>query len=416
MTGADPSSILDRRAAHGFRALRHQPYRLLFAGQVASATGFWLAHTTLQGLVHELSNGNTVQQSLFFSAMFLPALLVAPIAGVIVDRRDRRHVLQACYLGVGVVAVTLALVEAAGNTSVGIVLVLVVPIGSFHAALGPAQAAVLANTVPTTDLPSAISLHAVVANLSRVAGPIIGAPLIAGGHFAVGIATIAVGSLVAAAAATRLTLTDQRLDTDTGPIRARVADGIRHARDRPPAVGVLVTIAVLSVFGVSHNVLVPDFTESVLGEPEGRFGWIIAAIGVGAVIGALLNGYDQRPADLRRASLYFVAYSVALIGVGLAPSFTVAIVVEGVLGMFYFLAVTQLQTIIQSVVDDEKRGRVMSLFQICWAGLVPLGTLILGTVAELANVRTAIVGSASVCLLVALWGAFSPRTSMNPRQ
>lgn len=418
MTDADPASTRtgtvrwwETGAGHGFRALRHLDYRILFLGNVASAAGFWLAHVTLQGQVNDLSGGSTFQQSLLFNALFLPALIVAPIAGVIADRVDRRLMLRVCYAGVAVCAGLLALLDALGNERTATILALALPLGLFQSASAPAQAAAVANTVPTSDLASAISIQAAVMNLSRVAGPLVAAPLIAAERYAAGIAALAVGAALSATSTFWLRLQGQRRDTEQVGFLSRVADGFRHARDRPPALGVLAIMASLSVFGIAHTVLLPNFTEEVLDQPAGRFGWIVAAVGLGAVAGALANGYDQRPAVLRRAAAYFFAYSLAYLGVALSPVFAVALAFEIVVGVFYFLCVTQLQTIIQQVVDDEKRGRVMSLFQICWAGVVPLGALLLGSTAEGIGTRATMVAAACVCLAVSGYA-----TAVHPRR
>ncbi len=400
---ASPTSRWDRPSRQGFRALRHQNYQFLFVGQVATSFGFWLGHVTLQGLVHDLSGGDARQQSFLFLAMFLPAIVVAPIAGTIVDRHDRRRVLQVCYFGSSIFASSIAVSAFADNTSTALIFALVLPLGMFQAAIGPAQSAAVATTVQTGDLTSAISLQAVVGNLSRVAGPIIAAPLIAAHRYEWGITMFAVGSVLGVAATIPLQVHSPKAGSGAN-VFGRIAAGWRHAQSRPPAVSILATMAALSTFGVSQTVLMPDFTEDALGEPSGRFGWLIAALGVGAVIGALLSAYDKRPTDLSRAGWYFSMYAVTFAAFAFAPNLPLAMAGAAVEGLFYFRCVTVLQTIIQQVVDDDARGRVMSLFQICWSGLVPLGTLAVGFMAESIGIRETMFGCACVCLAASVIG------------
>ncbi len=397
------ASRWDQPSRQGFRALRHENYRYLFVGQVATSFGFWLGHVTLQGLVHDLSGGDARQQSFLFLAMFLPALVVAPLAGTLVDRHDRRRVLQICYFGSTMFAASIAVSAFAGNTSTALIFALVLPLGVFQAAIGPAQSAAVANSVQYGDLTSAISLHAAIANLSRVAGPIIAAPLIAAHRYEWGITMFAVGSLLGATATIPLRVPSPRARS-SATVFGRIAEGWRHARSRPPAVSILITMATLSIFGVSQTVLMPDFTEDALGEPSGRFGWLVAALGVGAVIGALLSAYDKRPTDVSRAGSYYSLYAVIFAAFAFSPNLPIAMIGAAIEGLFYFRCVTLLQTIIQQVVDDDARGRVMSLFQISWSGLVPLGTLAVGFLAESIGIRETLFACVCVCLLSSIVG------------
>jgi predicted MFS family arabinose efflux permease len=180
-----------------------------------------------------------------------------------------------------------------------------------------------------------------------------------------------------------------------------MASGFHHARERSPAVPALSVVAMLSAFGVSHTVLVPAFAQDVLGDPA-WLAWLAASTGLGAMAGALMTGRSKHPPSLQRASLAMVLYGIAMGVFGLAKTPALALAAQLFVGYFYFFVMTTLQTLIQQIVDEAKRGRVMSLFQVCWAGLVPFGSLAMGLAAEPFGAPATILASAAICTLYGL--------------
>jgi len=190
-------------------------------------------------------------------------------------------------------------------------------------------------------------------------------------------------------------------DEDESGIFARMAGGFAHAREREPALAALITVAVLSFFGVSHVVLLPAFAQEVLGNKD-LFVWMVATSGIGAMVGALGTGRSGRRLTLRRSLLESVGFGATLAVFGIAESIELALAMQLLIGYFYFSIMTNLQTLIQQVVDESKRGRVMSLFQVSWGGLVPFGSLSMGFLAgPLGTSRTIALG-AGVCILYGL--------------
>jgi predicted MFS family arabinose efflux permease len=151
----------------------------------------------------------------------------------------------------------------------------------------------------------------------------------------------------------------------------------------------------LSVFGVSHIALLPAFAESVLGDKD-LFAWLVAATGIGAMCGAISTSNESRP-SLRKAAVRLALYGCAVAAFASTHRFTVALVAQLAVGYFYFAVMTGLQTLLQQVVDESKRGRVMSLFQVAWAGLTPFGALALGALGKSVGVAPTIVAAAAVC-------------------
>jgi len=384
--------------ARPFRALRYPGYRLYFGAFLANQIGFWIANIALQGVMVDLTGNDPLQLGLLFFAMFSPALLFAPLAGVVADVFDRRRVMLLCYAAVAVVSAVLALLCARDVLFASVVLFLAFLMGVTFSFAGPAASAVAANIVEAEELGSAISLQSTANNLTRVLGPSLAAPLIASHHFAFAFSLFAAASTVAGLMVSRIRLPALVAEGSGEGIWSRVRSGFAHARERHPALYALLTAAVLSLFGVAHTAIIPPFAEEVLRRRD-AFAWIFAATGVGATFGAVVTGFLRRP-SIGFATAGLFLYGGALIGFALSRSLAMAVVMEAVVGFFYFAVMTSLQTLLQQIVDDAKRGRVMSLFQVAWGGLFPLGALSLGAVARYVGISTAIVLAGAVCSAV----------------
>jgi MFS family permease len=383
---------------HGvFRALRHREYRLLFAGFVVNQTGFWISHISLQGLMVELSDNDPLQVGLLFSSLLLPALVLAPVAGVAADRFDRKTILILCNLAVAGLAGSLAGIAAAGASPLALVGIGFL-LGSTFAVAGPASSALAANAVDTDDLPSAVALQSAANNLTRVVGPLLAAPLVATGRFIVAFGFFAAAALASALLVSRMRVGAAPVDVHGGGVIARIRSGLAHARERPPALAALLTASGLSIFGVAHIAMLPVYAEEVLGRTE-LFAWIVATTAFGAMVGALVTGREVRP-TLLQAALRLVVYGLALGVFASTHSVVVAFAAQLVVGYCYFAVMTGLQTLLQQLVDDSNRGRVMSLFQVAWAGLTPFGSLALGAAARVAGVSVALQVAALGCVAV----------------
>jgi len=363
-----------------------------------------MSHVTLQGLVEDRSaDGDNLAVTWLFVALFVPQLVIGPFAGVLADRVERRRVVVACYSAAAVVASALALLTLASDEpSLVVIYLLALALGTSFSFIGPSAGALVVNSVTPDDVPSAISMQAAVQNMTRVAGPIFAAGIIASQRFHIAFATFAVAAAIAAVMMSRVRVESHDIVPDSLGVFARMAVGARHARERSPALLAIATVAMASIFGVAHTALIPSFTKDVLGEDAGRFGVIVAATGIGAIVGALTVGYSKREPSLSRGALSLVMYGVCLTGFALSESLAVAVGWQVVVGFFYFGTMTTLQTLVQQVVADEMRGRVMSLFGIAWGGLVWVGTLILGLAADQRGLdlgeRTTLVLTASVLI------------------
>jgi predicted MFS family arabinose efflux permease len=392
-----------------FRALNHRAFRLLFTAFLINQTGFWISHLSLQGLMVELSGNDTRKNGLLFFALFVPAFILAPLAGVAADRYNRKTILLSCYAGIAVSSAALALMSFSGVMTWKLLLMMAGIMGTAFAFSGPSNFAIAANSVPARDLQSAVSLQSAANNLTRVVGPLLAAPALATGRYEISFLAFMSATIIAAILTASMKIAAYEIDTDQSGIWARIRAGFQHARARNPAMPALSVVAALSAFGVSHVVLLPAYAQDVLGRPE-MFAWLVAATGIGAIAGALRTGRAGKVLTLREGALGLFAYGLFLVAFAQTDSIPLALIEQLFIGYFYFAVMTNLQTLIQQVVDESKRGRVMSLFQIAWAGLVPFGSLTMGYMAGPLGTPQTLLWAGLVCVAYGITiAALAPR-------
>ncbi len=397
--------IFESPKARAFRALAHPPFRLLFTAFLVNQTGFWISHVSLQGLMAHLSAGDAQAQGRLFFAMFIPAFILAPLAGVAADRFDRKRIVLFCYAGVAMVTSGLALVVASELATPLNLQFFGFALGVCFAFSGPPNMALAANAVPPGDLSSAVSLQSTANNLTRVLGPALAAPLLASARFEFSFGIFAVAATTAAILTSRMQPAPYDRDEEEGGILARLKVGWDHARERRPALPALITVAWISLFGVSHVALTPIFASEVLGDSS-WFAWMVVATGIGAIVGALASGYREATPTLRGAAKQSIAFGLSLMVFAFATTPWAALTVQVVIGYFYFSVMTDLQRLIQEIVAEQQRGRVMSLFQVAWGGIVPFGGLGMGIMAASLGTPVTIAAGGALLMLYAIGLAF----------
>ncbi|MEX2256938.1 MAG: MFS transporter [Acidimicrobiia bacterium] len=395
--------VLDREARHRpFRALRRREFRLLFSAYAIGDVGFWISHISLQSEMARVTDSSSLWLGVLFFSTFIPMLVFAPAAGVVADRVDRKRMLVVTRVLVGLLATTLAALVLSEIESAAMLSGFGFLLGTLFAFMAPAQLAATANSVPPSDLSSAISLESAGNNLSRIAGPALAAPILATWGAGWAFAVYALSNALMVATLLPIRLTRQPRSPDDGSAWQRWKDGLRHARDRPPAVAALVTMSVFSVFGAAHVALYPVFTTQVLDHPRTDFTMLVIASGIGAVVGALSTGFRRTVPTLRTAAIWVVGFGLFAAAFALSTSWTLSLVLLVGVGFCYFSTTTSLNTMLQHLADDDKRGRIMGLFTLTWAGLIPFGGIWMGAVADVSSAPVAVALGATVCLAYGL--------------
>jgi len=392
----------------GLRALGHRDFRLFWFGQLVSLIGTWMQSVGQSWLVLELTN-SPFRLGLIGALQFGPILLFSFLSGAISDRVRKRRLLLGTQTALMVQAFTLAALVWTGRVQFWHVAVLAALYGLATTLDMPSRQAYIAHLVPRGDLMNAIALNSAVFNGARVVGPAVSGLLVA--RYGTAAAFVMNGlSFIAVIGALAAIRTEGAPSPPRGiGLRAEIAEGVRYAAGTPRVALVMSLLVAVSLFVVNMNVLVPLIARDVLQEGAHGFGLLMASLGLGAVAGSLAVAVLSvgRP-PLGMVVGPALAAAALLLLLSTARHFGPTATVLMALGFAQIVFMTSCNTTVQIAVPDELRGRVMGLYALVFAGMTPIGALIMGTLAEHWGVSRAcaVGGGAGLVLILALTGAW----------
>ncbi|HSL48533.1 MAG TPA: MFS transporter [Candidatus Deferrimicrobiaceae bacterium] len=403
----------------GLRALGHRDFRLFWCGQLVSLVGTWMQSVGQSWLVLELTN-SPFRLGLIGALQFGPILLFSFVSGAISDRVRKRRLLLGTQAALMLQALTLAALVWSGHVQFWHVAMLAALYGLANTLDMPSRQSYIAHLVPRGDLMNAIALNSAVFNGARVVGPAAAGLLVA--RYGTAAAFLLNGlSFVAVLAALAAIRTEGAPRPGRGlGMRAEIAEGVRYAAGTPRVALVMGLLMVVSLFVANMNVLVPLIARDVLNEGAHGFGLLMASLGVGAVVGALAVAalsVGRPPLGLLVGPA--LAAAALLLVLSTARRFGVAAAVLAALGVAQIVFMTSCNTTVQIAVPDELRGRVMGLYALVFAGMTPIGALLMGTVAEHWGVSRACavgggVGLVLILLLAVGWRRRHSGTARPP--
>lgn len=368
---------------HGLRALRHRDFRLFFAGQGVSQIGSWLQLIATSWLVYRLS-GSTLMLGLAAFAMQIPFLVLAPLAGVFVDRLDRRRVLLVTNAVAAAQAAAMFSLVALGMVQPWHLIAGNLVLGVVSACDAPARQSILIQLVGGRgDLPSAIALNSIMMNAARFVGPMLGGALIAalGERWGFGINALSYFAMLFALA--RIAGAARAAAPREQGLARQLAAGVRYAYGFLPARCALLLLAATSASAGSYVALMPWFAREAFHGDSRTLGTLVAAAGLGAVSGMCYLAMRPGIRGLFRLVAWTAATSgVALCAFSFSTSLWLALPALYFVGMGLMLTAASTNTVLQSIVPDELRGRVASLYVMSFIGMSPLGALATGWIAE----------------------------------
>jgi MFS family permease len=400
------SSPLRESLSTRFRALRHRNFRVFWTGQLISVVGTWMQSVAQGWLMHRLTSSALMLGLLGF-CQFVPVTFFSLWAGAVVDRVDKRKLILATQTFMLLQAVTLAAVVSTGVVTPWMVLLLAFVFGVINAFDLPARQSFLIEMVGKEDLSNAIALNSAAFNTARVLGPAVAGLLLAtigeaGCFWLNGLSYIAViaGLLwmtpIVRAAGERSSAT--------------IMDGVRYAWNIPPVRNLLLLLAIASGLGFQYTVLLPVYARDILHAGAQAYGLMTTAFGLGSLLSAIWMTRPLTRWDLRRNLL------IGLVSGGLGMGFfawsrvmplTLAMGVLAGFGLILYVASTN--TMIQLIIEDHFRGRVMSFYTLMFIGTAPLGSLLAGTIAQHAGAPVATSLCAVILLGSALWVSYRLR-------
>jgi MFS family permease len=392
------------RSLNPFRVLQvHRNFRLFWIGQTLSLIGTWMQQVGQGWLALQLSNSAFIV-GLVAAAGSLPILFFSLYAGVIVDRRDKLRLVMWAQVLLSIEAVALWWLVWSGWITIPLLVALAFINGLISAIEIPARQSMIVDLVGREDVLDAIALNSGGFNLARIVGPSIAAATIAGiglaWCFAINaLSYIAVIGCLAAIHLPRFIPAETIVAAREG-----FKQGIAYIRARQEVTGIMGVIAVYSIFGLQYLTMMPVIARDVLHTGAGGYGFLVTLVGVGALCGALaLAALSNR---VRRGRLFLLSafsFSALLLVFSFVRVIWLAAVVLVFLGLTMMINGALANGMLQSIVPDELRGRVMAAYVFVYVGFTPIGSLIAGAVAHALNVQWAIGGGAVVMLTYSAW-------------
>jgi len=391
------------------RALAHKNYRLFFSGQSISLIGTWMTRVATSWLVYRLTGSALLLGVVGFAGQ-IPSFVLAPFAGVLVDRWNRQRLLVITQVLALLQSLAMALLTMTGLIKMWHIIALSVFQGLINAFDMPARQAFVVEMVDSReDLANAIALNSSMVNAARLIGPSLGGVVIAavGEGWCFMIDSISYLAVIASLLA--MTLTSRLwLPGNDANIFQQLREGWTYVTRFAPIRDILLLVGLVSLVGMPYTVLMPVFANEVLHGGPNTLGLLMAASGVGALVGAMFLAARKSVLGLGK----YIPLTAGAFGAGLILfSFTrvlwLSLVFMVLTGLGFMVQMAVSNTILQTIVDEDKRGRVMSFYTMAFMGTAPFGSLLAGSVAERIGTPHTLLFGGIGCLVGAAWFARS---------
>jgi len=386
-----------------FRALRGRNYRLFFIGQGISLIGTWMQQVAMSWLVYSLTS-SALWLGIFAFATTICSFILSPFAGVLVDRLDRHRILVITQSLAMVQALILAAVTLTGTAAVWNLILLSMALGGINAFDMPTrQAFVIEMVDKKEDLANAIALNSSLFNSARLIGPSVAGLLVA--TIGEGLCFLINGlSFIAVIACLRAMTITPRISAARQPDFFRgMKDGFRYSFGFAPIRYIILLLSYTSLVAIPYTVLLPVYTKEVLQGEASTLGFLTAAAGVGALSGAVYLASRKNVLGLIKivvaASLSF---GIGLILLSLSKITWLSLLAMSLAGFGMVVMMAGSNTFLQSISDDDKRGRVMSIFIMAFMGLTPFGSLLFGGMASVVGASLTLMAGGLLCLAGAI--------------
>ena len=387
------------------RSLRHRNYRLFFCGQGVSLIGTWLTRVASSWLAYRLSHSASVLGLVGFVGL-MPTFLVAPLTGVLADRWNKHRVLIATQAAAALQSAALAALTLSGRITIQHLLILSAVQGLINAFDMPVRQSLVVEMIEDrSDLPNAIALNSSMFNLARLIGPSFAGILIAsvgeGGCFAID----AVSYLAVIAMLFMMSMPNRAVRPAVQKhVLHDLWEGFQYAGRSRVIMAAIALLALVSFMAGPYMTLLPMIVSEQLSGDARVLGYLTAASGLGALGGALFLASRRSVHGLGRAIVAAtVALGVGLVLFGFSRNAWLSMPIMLPIGMGMMVQMAATNTILQTIVEEGKRGRVMSLFLMSFAGTVPFGSLFGGLLADRIGPAATIEIGGAVCCLGALW-------------
>jgi len=368
--------------SHFLRAFRHRNYKLFFGGQLISLTGTWMQSVAESWLVYRLTGSSALLGVAAFASQ-IPVFLFATIGGTVADRSNRHRIIVMTQSASMVLPFILSVLTFTGVVRVWHVFALAACLGVVNAFDIPARQAFIVEMVGREDLMNAIALNSSMVNGARVVGPAIAGLLVGvvGEAWCFLLNSISYLAVIAGLLMMRVP-SNPREPAAASPFRDTI-DGFRFVADTAPVRALLILLGIVSLAGMPYSVLMPIFADQILhGGPEG-LGLLMGMSGFGALCGALSLAVRKGVYGLGRwVAASAMAFGLALVLFSTSRTFWLSALLLVPVGFSIMVEMASSNTLIQAMVPDRLRGRVMAVYSMMFMGMAPFGALLAGWIAE----------------------------------
>ena len=382
------------------RAFRHRNFRLFYGGQAISLVGTWIQQIALSWLVYRTTGSAFLLGLVTFCAQ-IPMLIFLPLAGLISDRHDRRKVMVFAYVLASLQALTLAVLTLRDAIRVWHILLLGFSYGVIMAFETPARQSLISQMVASRDdLPNAIALNSVLMNSGRLIGPSIAGLLLVfigeGWCFLINAASF----MAIVASVLMMELAPRHASTLRGSMAQDLAIAARYAWGTAPIRLFLVLVALISLTASPYTVLMPIFARDIFGGDAHTLGFLVGSAGLGAVIGTIFLSTRPHIYGLSRLVPFTSASAgIALMLVGMSTNYLLSLAFMAILGFGIIVTAASVNMMLQSLVDEDKRGRIVSFYAMAFLGMAPVGGLMAGSLASQIGAPATAMVNGTCCLL-----------------
>jgi MFS family permease len=387
-----------------FRSLRHGNYRLWAIGALVSNVGTWMQRTAQDWIVlTQLTHNNATAVGIVMSLQFGPQLLLLPLAGAAADRWNRRRLLMFTQAAMGLLALALGVLVISGLAVLWHVYLLAFLLGCVTAFDAPARQTFVGELVGEADLANAIALNATSFHAARMIGPAVAGVLLAGvgAGWAFLINAASFAAVLIALGFMKTGALHRQLQSAAA--QRGFVQGLNYVRNRPDLIAVLVMMFLLSTFGLNFAIFIPTMAVGAFAAGAGAYGTLSSVMAVGSVAGALLAARQAKP-RLTIILAAAAAFGIGSLGAAVAPGiwvFGAALLLTGVAAQVFM---TSTNGLVQLSTEQGMRGRVMALLLAIILGCTPLGSPLVGWVADAFGPRWALAAAAASGLAAVLVG------------
>ena len=387
--------------SQALRALRHRNFRLFFGGQLISLIGTWMQSVAQAWLIYRLTHSALLLGAVGFAGQ-IPIFLIAPVGGHVADRVDRRRIIIVTQTCAMILAFILAALTLTGRIHEWHIIVLAALLGVVNAFDMPARQAFIVQMVERDDLMNAIALNSSMFNGARVVGPAVAGILVAAigegwCFFANAVSYIAV--IAGLFIMTTETFVPRPM---AGSALRNIWEGLRFVANTAPIRALLLLIAIVSFTGMPYAVLMPVFADRVLHAGARGLGILMGASGVGALAGSVMLAMRSTVRGLGTwVAVSSTLFGMTLIAFGISRTLWLSVAILVPLGASMMVQMSSSNTLIQAMVPDELRGRVMAAYTMMFMGMGPLGALAGGTVADRVGAPVAVIVGGAITIVAA---------------